>query len=132
MPAERIAAYLCSFGPATAEEIARGIHVRTSEVRRILASDPRFVLTTQDGRSPRAKVFTVRDRATARDGSGRVVTHTEKVLRLLRDGRAHSHHELYGLGCVAHSRIAELRRRGHTIRCWREGDLYLYRLEAAA
>jgi len=38
------------------------------------------------------------------------VTHKQRVLDLLKDGRPHSHHELYGLGCVAHSRISDLRR----------------------
>jgi hypothetical protein len=63
------------------------------------------------------------------------MTHKQRVLQLLKDGRPHSHHELYGLGCVAHSRVSDLRRDGHTIEQWRDGDLYLYRLvlnEAAA
>ena len=56
------------------------------------------------------------------------MTHKQLVLQLLKDGKPHSHHELYGLGCVAHSRISDLRRDGHTIEQWRDGDLYLYRL----
>ena len=56
------------------------------------------------------------------------MTHKQRVLQLLSDGKPHSHHELYGLGCVAHSRISDLRRDGHTIEQWRNGDLYLYRL----
>jgi len=56
------------------------------------------------------------------------MTHKQRVLQLLSDGKPHSHHELYGLGCVAHSRISDLRRDGHTIEQWRDGDLYLYRL----
>lgn len=59
------------------------------------------------------------------------MTHKQKVLRLLADRRPHSHHELYQLGCVAHSRISDLRKDGHLIRQWRDGDLYLYQLEAA-
>jgi hypothetical protein len=39
----------------------------------------------------------------------------ERILDLLSDGRFHSHHELYALGCIAHSRLAELRERGHAI-----------------
>lgn len=55
-------------------------------------------------------------------------TGTQRVLRLLSDGKFHSHHELYALRVVAHSRIAELRSRGHVITCERAGDDYLYRL----
>ena len=43
------------------------------------------------------------------------MTHCERVLELLSDGREHSHHELYALNVVAHSRVAELRKRGYTI-----------------
>lgn len=65
------------------------------------------------------------------------MTHKQAVLKLLSDRKPHSHHELYGLGCVAHSRISDLRRDGWTIRQWREDGLYLYQLnglleEAAA
>ena len=52
--------------------------------------------------------------------SGGGVTHKQKVLRLLSDGKPHTHHELYSLGCVAHSRVADLRRDGHNIVCWGE------------
>jgi hypothetical protein len=57
------------------------------------------------------------------------VTHNERVLALLSDGEPHSHREMYGLYVMAHSRVADLRKRGHDIRCWREGDLYLYQLQ---
>ena len=57
---------------------------------------------------------------------------TQRILELLQDGREHSHKELYSLHCIAHSRVAELRRRGHNIRCEREDKLYWYRLEDAA
>jgi len=56
------------------------------------------------------------------------VTHNEKVLALLSDGKPHDHHSLYALNVIAHSRISELRKRGHTIEMWREDDLYWYRL----
>jgi len=46
------------------------------------------------------------------------VTHCEKVLTLLSDGKPHTHHELYRLGVIAHSRVADLRRKGHNIACW--------------
>jgi hypothetical protein len=54
-------------------------------------------------------------------------THNERVLALLADGRWHSHHELYDLHVVAHSRVSDLRKRGHMIEMRRDGDLYLYR-----
>jgi hypothetical protein len=56
------------------------------------------------------------------------VTGCEKVLARLRQGPA-SHMELYGLGVIAHSRIAELRKKGHAIECSRGNDgLYHYTL----
>lgn len=55
-------------------------------------------------------------------------THCDRVLGLLSDGRPHSHHELYDLHVIAHSRISDLRRKGHAIEMWRDGDLYLYQL----
>lgn len=56
------------------------------------------------------------------------MTHNEKVLRLLSDGKPHAHHELYALNVIGHSRVSELRRRGHVIDQWRDGDLYMYQL----
>lgn len=56
------------------------------------------------------------------------MTHNERVLQLLSDGKPHSHHELYALHVIGHSRISDLRKRGHEITCWREGDLSFYQL----
>ena len=56
------------------------------------------------------------------------MTGCEKVLALLADGRWHDHHALYALNVIAHSRVAELRKRGHVIQHERRGDLYCYRL----
>ena len=56
------------------------------------------------------------------------MTHNEKVLALLSDGEPHTHHEIYGLFVIGHSRIADLRKRGHVIESWRDGDDYMYRL----
>lgn len=56
------------------------------------------------------------------------MTHNNLVLQLLSDGQAHSHHELYDLRVMGHSRVAALRKQGHTIECWRDGGLYWYRL----
>ena len=60
------------------------------------------------------------------------MTHNERVLELLSDGKPHSHHEIYGLFVVGHSRIADLRKRGHVIESWRDGDDYLYQLHKSA
>lgn len=56
------------------------------------------------------------------------MTHKQRVLALLSDGQPHTHHELYRLGCVAHSRVSDLRRDGHEIHQWRDGDNYFYKL----
>jgi hypothetical protein len=55
------------------------------------------------------------------------MTHCDRVLHHLRRGPK-SHMELYQLGVIAHSRIAELRKKGHDISCERVGDLYVYSL----
>ena len=39
----------------------------------------------------------------------------DQILELLSGGKWVGHHRLYEIGCVAHSRIAELRSRGHEI-----------------
>jgi hypothetical protein len=56
------------------------------------------------------------------------LTHKQKVLQLLSDGKPHNHHELYALRVMGHSRVSDLRADGHNIVQWREGDLYFYRL----
>lgn len=56
------------------------------------------------------------------------MSHKQRVLELLRDGEPHGHMEGYRLGVMLHSRVADLRRDGHDIECWRDGDNYLYRL----
>jgi hypothetical protein len=38
------------------------------------------------------------------------MTHNERLLKLLSDGKPHLHHELYGLGIVAHSRVSDCRK----------------------
>jgi hypothetical protein len=61
-------------------------------------------------------------------------SHWERVLELLQDGEAHSHHEIYALNVIGHSRIADLRARHYVIEQWREDDprteetTYWYRL----
>ena len=56
------------------------------------------------------------------------MTQKQAVLNLLSDRKPHTHHELYALGCVAHSRVSDLRADGHVINQWRLGDKYLYQL----
>lgn len=56
------------------------------------------------------------------------MTHNQRVLDLLSDGEPHSHHELYDLRVVAHSRVSALRAQGHRIKCWRQDGLHWYRL----
>ena len=54
------------------------------------------------------------------------MTHNARVLALLSDGKPHTHHELYALGVVAHSRVSDLRKRlrlqGRDIAHWRARD----------
>ncbi len=56
------------------------------------------------------------------------MTHNNRVLNLLKDGKPHSHHELYALHVIAHSRVSDLRKQGYAISQWRDGDDYLYQL----
>lgn len=61
-------------------------------------------------------------------------TDADRLLAVLSDGRAHSHLELYALGMIVHSRVADLRKRGHDVQTWREnhpnGTRYWYQLAA--
>ncbi len=62
------------------------------------------------------------------------VTGTARLLELLSDGKPHTARECYALGVMVHSRVADLRKRGHVIRCesipGKTGaDGYQYRLE---
>ena len=57
-----------------------------------------------------------------------MVNHSDRVLELLSDGQPHSHLEGYRLGVMLHSRVADLRKLGHVIECWREGAAYVYQL----
>jgi hypothetical protein len=62
---------------------------------------------------------------------GEPVTHCAKVLALLSDGIWHSHHELYELHVMGHSRVADLRRKGYVIECKKQFGAYAYRLLSA-
>ena len=48
------------------------------------------------------------------------VSDCDRLLEALSDRRPHHHLELYGLRMIVHSRISDLRKRGHHIRSWSE------------
>ncbi len=56
------------------------------------------------------------------------MTHKQKVLQLLADNQPHSHMEGYRLGVMLHSRAADLRKDGYTVKCWHENGAYWYQL----
>lgn len=56
------------------------------------------------------------------------ITHEGKVLALLSDGKPHSHHEIYALYVIGHSRIAGLKDKGFGIEHWQEGQTHWYQL----
>jgi hypothetical protein len=55
-------------------------------------------------------------------------THCARLLAVLQDGQPHDHLSLYRLGMIVHSRVSDLRKRGHLISQWRDGDTYYYQL----
>jgi hypothetical protein len=57
-----------------------------------------------------------------------IVTHCDQLLQVLSDGRPHDHRQLYALGMIVHSRVADLRKRGHSITHWREDGTSFYKL----
>lgn len=128
--AAEVAVYLAERGEATALECARAIRARTIDVLHALRTDARLSGPYQ-GRDGRNYYRAAHDAVEARGTRSRGIrTHCDRVLDLLADGRWHSHMEGYQLGVILHSRVADLRRRGHRIDCRRDGDLYLYRLVA--
>ena len=57
------------------------------------------------------------------------MTHCDLILHLLRAAPGHWVGDLYMHGVMVHSRIAELRKRGHKIECRRFGPSdYRYRI----
>jgi hypothetical protein len=117
--ADRIADWLALAGSGTCEQIARGLRTRTSEIRQALREDPRFVSTLEREDIHPKVIYRLRPNY-ARDGQdGRDKTaqpsQSQRILSLLGDHRWHTHRELYALGCVAHSRLADLRKRGYEI-----------------
>lgn len=61
-----------------------------------------------------------------------MATQNERVLALLKTGPKSTHEILREVPCIVHSRVAELRERGHQIDCQRKGDLYIYELHDSA
>lgn len=65
-------------------------------------------------------------------------SHCQRILAVLSDGKPHTTSDLYRQcgGMILHSRIAELRRRGHRIECEHVGGrgphAYAYTLTEAA
>lgn len=63
------------------------------------------------------------------------MTQCERIVDVLRDGREHTAAELYRTGCVLHSRISDLRKRGYVIELSRTdgvgAESFLYRLVSA-
>lgn len=125
--------FLLQNGPATSSTVALGIRAGLASVIDTLAGFPSAPRPA--GANPRAKFYQAKssepfaepDAHTPKRG-----THKQRVLELLSDGKPHTHHELYRLGVIAHSRVADLRRDGHHIDCWRDGDDSLYQLQPAA
>ncbi len=115
--------------PMTVTELALSLRVRRADVTDALAAGGFVRAETPAGASRRAVHWTVAP--TVGNASRRVLSGCDRILALLRDGRPHSHHELYRLHCIAHSRVSELRRRGHVIETWRDGDTYWYRMLVA-
>lgn len=118
--------------PRTVSELALLLRVRRSSVTDVLAAGGFERASAPAGGSARAVYWSVASSASQGVPSG-----CARLLAVLRDGEEHSSRALYRqLGCMVHSRVAELRRRGHRIECRRAGDDYLYRLvddtEAAA
>lgn len=125
---DRVVAWVADNPATTLEQIARGVRARTSSVRDVLQSTLFQSASRDQHPSDQALVYSLRSVPVDGLGRPRKLTHDEKVLRLLSDGRAHTHHELYALHVVAHSRVASLRAKGHQIDAWRDGDDYMYRL----
>ena len=58
-------------------------------------------------------------------------TDTHRLFLALRSGQPKSHHELYGLSMIVHSRASDLRlKHGCLIDTWRDGKTTWYQLRA--
>jgi hypothetical protein len=136
--ADRIAEWLRILdAPASCEQIARGLRTRTFEVRQALHSDPRFLASERAVGAATTLRYTLSpsERRDGPDGAAKAKrpSQCDRVLALLSNRRWHNAMELYRLGCVAHSRVADLRKRGYVIESRRLGlpgpdAIYEYRL----
>ncbi len=138
--ASEIAAWLAGHTAATAGEVARGVGARTIDVRDTLHHDRRFTGPHTTAARPGRRIYQlaapVPAQAAGTAGTATsAATQCQRLLAVLSDGRPHRSLDLYRMGLgVVHSRVADLRARGHQVACWLEvtghGDrVYLYRLE---
>lgn len=121
--AAKVAGFLVEFpGEHGVDDIAKGIRTRRVLVAEALAADPRFVSRETPGRrGGKREVWRLALVAAASLGqasSGRPLTkrgsQCARLLSILDDGQWHSSSELNRrVKCVLHSRIDELRERGH-------------------
>lgn len=121
-----------STGEHTMLAIARQVRARNQDVidhvRVLEAAGRVYQAEGPDGRH----VYGLASAPTGRSGNS--ISQADRVLAILADGEPHMHHEFYGW-CVLHSRISDLRKRGHVIHAWHEnhvnGRRYWYQLLAS-
>lgn len=120
----------------TMSEIQLGIRRRriliVDAVKQLVANGTLTTTSTRTGRRDTTHYHLATSGITRRTASAARPKHCDLILERLRKGPA-THLELYQLGCIAHSRIATLRSRGHSIDCDRttspDGQaLYVYTL----
>lgn len=125
---QQIRVFLEERGPSTVSEIASGIRRRYQDVVEAITWGAFVEAPTPIHGSSRASYWVVAPNASHPLPRPKRGTHKARVLQLLSDGRPHSHLELYALGCIAHSRVADLRRDGYDIQASRIKDGYVYQL----
>jgi hypothetical protein len=123
---DRVALYVSAHPGLTARKVAAELRARHQSVRAILDS-PAFSAEPGPGGARTYRLVGVASELRPCAPRARL-THKQRVLALLQDGKPHSHMEGYRLGVMLHSRVADLRRDGYRIECSRHGDLYCYRL----
>jgi hypothetical protein len=123
---DRVALWLSAHPGATVTEIARAVRSADGRVREVLRG-PLFQSTAEGKRVTYSLALSGADEV-RRVRRNLRRTHKARVLELLSDGLPHSHLEGYQLNVMLHSRVADLRRDGYRVECWRDGDLYWYRL----
>jgi len=104
---------------ASIDEVQVAVRRRRQAVLEVLSTRAFQASLAPNVGSRKRKVYRLAPEAASRqgtlgNGASEQPTHNEIVLARLRRGPA-THHELYGLGVVAHSRISDLRQRGHLI-----------------